>query len=133
MLYSGGQDGHLMRWDLNRLDEISSGRVLQTHGQSIWSIDCDESGNLILASFCNKVPKLIDIREPQKCSIFELKGHSDHVRVVKISPNGRQCITGSSDRTVKLWAIPENRCIDTLSVHTDSVYALDVNWSTGIW
>ena len=33
-------------------------------------------------------------------------------------------LTGSSDHTIRLWDLGQQRCVQTLAVHTDSVWAL---------
>ena len=36
-------------------------------------------------------------------TLFELRGHSDWVVPVAFSPDGRWLVTGSGDKTAKLW------------------------------
>lgn len=38
-----------------------------------------------------------------------------------------QCLSGSSDGTIRLWSLGQQRCIATLRVHDDSVWALQAN------
>ena len=33
-------------------------------------------------------------------------------------------VSGSSDHTIKLWDLGQQRCVQTLAVHTDSVWTL---------
>ncbi len=35
--------------------------------------------------------------------MFDLKGHTDHVRSLQYSPDGKSLVSGSYDRTVRLW------------------------------
>lgn len=53
-----------------------------------------------------------------------LKGHTDNVRCVAVSQDGARCISGSSDGTVKVWDIGQQRCMHTLTMHSDSVWSL---------
>lgn len=48
----------------------------------------------------------------------------DNVRCVVVSEDGSKCISGSSDATVKVWDIGQQRCIHSLTMHSDSVWSL---------
>jgi WD40 repeat protein len=45
----------------------------------------------------------------KKKQLFHLAGHTRAVMDVRISPDGRQAVSCSSDGTVRLWALPELR------------------------
>lgn len=53
-----------------------------------------------------------------------LRGHNGWVRAVAFSPDGRFLASGSEDRTVRLWEIPEGREAHRLTQHNDWVFAL---------
>ncbi|CAJ1394513.1 unnamed protein product [Effrenium voratum] len=58
---------------------------------------------------------------------FTLTGHQRGVNCVEYSPGGEKpyIISGSDDRTVKIWDYQTKQCIQTLSGHTNNVsYAL---------
>lgn len=40
-----------------------------------------------------------------------------------------QCLSGSSDGTIRLWSIGQQRCIATIQCHADSVWALQADAS----
>ena len=56
-----------------------------------------------------------------------LSGHADSVRSVAWSSNGKQLVSGSDDKSIKLWDIQIGQALHTFSGHTDSV--LSVAWS----
>lgn len=59
-----------------------------------------------------------------------LKGHKDQVFAVAFSPNGKVVVTGSLDRTIKLWDAATGKEIKTLAGHNEQVLAVAVNPSS---
>ena len=39
-----------------------------------------------------------------------------------------QCLSGSSDGTIRLWSLGQQRCIQTIRVHDEGVWALQVSY-----
>lgn len=67
-------------------------------------------------------------RQYQK-KLFELKGHSEMVSSLAFSADSQILVSGSHDRTIKLWHVSTGRLIDTLVGHQAAVcsvaYSLD--------
>src|SRR5262245_47413981 len=53
-------------------------------------------------------------------------GHSRRVSSVSLTPDGRKLLSGSLDRTLKLWQIPEGTCLATLEGHVSDVNAVAI-------
>ena len=51
-------------------------------------------------------------------------GHTDNVRSVSWSPDGRRALSGSADHTVRLWEVESGRCLRVLEGHTDWVLSV---------
>lgn len=69
--------------------------------------------------------------------IHTLTGHSDWVRCLAISPDGKTLASGSFDKTIKLWQLPDGKLIDTLSRHSKGVFSVaitpDGQMASGSW
>ncbi|KAH1021194.1 hypothetical protein HUJ04_010736 [Dendroctonus ponderosae] len=50
--------------------------------------------------------------------------HTETVKALVVSRDGTQCISGSSDGSIKIWNIGQQRCIQTILLHTEAVWAL---------
>jgi WD40 repeat protein len=61
-----------------------------------------------------------------------LSGHTDAVRAVAVSPDGRLVASGSRDGTVKLWRLATGRELRTLAGHASEVssvaFTADGHW-----
>ncbi|MEE1097327.1 MAG: hypothetical protein U0K83_03255, partial [Bacteroidales bacterium] len=55
-----------------------------------------------------------------KC-LQTLEGHSKYVRYVAYSPDGTKIISGSADKTIKIWNANTGECLKTLEGHSDWV------------
>ena len=55
-----------------------------------------------------------------------LRGHSDYVRAVAVSPDGQILVTGSGDETIKLWDLASESELCTLTGHRGQVFCLAV-------
>merc|ERR1712226_1227730 len=53
-----------------------------------------------------------------------MKGHTNIVKSLVVSPDGTKVLSGSSDGSIKLWCLGEQRCIETFKIHQDSVWCL---------
>ena len=61
-----------------------------------------------------------------------LEGHDDFVSSVNFSPDGKTLVSGSYDKTIKLWNVETGQEIRTLKGHDDNVtddYVTSVNFS----
>ena len=56
-----------------------------------------------------------------------LKGHSDHVISVAISPDGQLLASGSDDNTIKIWNLPSGRLLRTLTGHSSDVISVAIS------
>jgi WD40 repeat protein len=53
-----------------------------------------------------------------------LSGHSDAVRSISLSPDGKYLASGSEDNTIKLWEVISGKEVKTLVGHTGWVLSI---------
>ena len=64
------------------------------------------------------------LQPPGTALVRTLKGHSDDVRGVAISGDGRRAVSASTDETLKVWDVESGRELRTLEGHTDAVHGV---------
>jgi len=69
----------------------------------------------------------LDPRPEPPLWLRSLEGHTDWVRAVAVSPDGCFIVSGSSDRTVKVWEAESGRLLRSLEGHTGGVNAVAVS------
>jgi WD40 repeat protein len=92
-LFASGYDGIISYYNIEEYNKTgsikydSSGQFMSMKDKSIYSMSCDTSGKLLIASIYENVISGIDLR--QRKEIFHLRGHNDIIRGVKLSPDGK--------------------------------------------
>jgi WD repeat-containing protein 48 len=59
-----------------------------------------------------------------KKQVAHLVGHTDMIRKTLLSEDGRWLLSASSDATVKLFSLTNQKCLGTFAVHSTSVFSL---------
>ena len=145
-LVTGSQDLTVKRWDIPRTaPEKKSGQLRalftrKAHDKDINALDIDATGQLFASSSQDRTVKIYSAREGEVQGI--LRGHRRGVWSVKFAPlhtpsltsdvgsvaGGSRgfVLTGSGDKTVKLWSLADYTCLRTFEGHTNTV--LKVAW-----
>ncbi len=55
-----------------------------------------------------------------------LESHTDTVKSVCVTPDGSLIISGSDDKTIKIWNLKTGNLLKTLKSHTDIVFSVCV-------
>lgn len=125
---SAGLDRQIFIWDVNTLNALTTTRNTVTTSnvngckQSIYSLAMNAAGTVIVAGSTERVLRVWDPRTCEKK--MKLKGHTDNVKALLVNRDGTQVLSGSSDGTVRLWSLGQQRCIATMKVHNEGVWAL---------
>jgi len=73
----------------------------------------------LVASLLTKEPPVTSWQKVQLRRT--ISGHKDTVRAVAITTDGQMMVSGSYDRTIRLWELPSGKLLRTLSAHTNRV------------
>jgi WD40 repeat protein len=82
-----------------------------------------DSARLIFA--CGSKTEVVDARSGK--SLLEIAGHTDEISSVAVSANGARIITGSDDRTARVWNAANGALVATLAGHTGPVSGVAIS------
>jgi WD40 repeat protein len=120
ILASGSKDKIVKMWSLETGKEIYS---FKSHTDDVLSVTFSPDGKL-LASSASGNDKTIKILQLAENKVKTLTGHSDWfggITSLAFSPDGKTLISGSQDKTIKLWNLETSQEIKTLSGHSDHI------------
>ena len=143
-LLTGCQDKTIKRWDINATAKAA--RAIYTrkaHDKDINAIDISHDSSLFGSASQDRTVKIWSCEEGETVGV--LRGHRRGVWTVKFSPKNTPAITaegngsgssasssrgyiltGSGDKSVKIWSLTDYTCLRTFEGHTNSV--LKVLW-----
>ncbi|MEC4817515.1 MAG: WD40 repeat domain-containing protein [Scytonema sp. PMC 1069.18] len=126
MLATGGDDRKIMLWDLT-LRQVTT--ALSLDDTAAHSLALSPNGDTLITGSYRKIKVWRIIRyegiidcDPQLLHSFS--GHSHIVRSLAVSTDGKILVSGSRDKTIKIWQLETGELIRTLKGHRDGVYAI---------
>ena len=134
---SGSGDGTLKVWDLERGAELAT---LKGHRREVMAVAVTSDGRRAVSGSRDDTLKVWDISMEFILSSAEgfnagsergteLATHQDHayrVNAVAVTLDSRRAVSGSQDKTLKVWDLERGTELATLQGHTDSVNAVAV-------
>ncbi|KAI8849618.1 hypothetical protein BC829DRAFT_442851 [Chytridium lagenaria] len=143
---SGGLDRRIILWNVGEargeVAELEDRHSMQlchdgSPAASIYALATNPAGSVVVSGSPEKVVKVWDPRSGKR--EIRLTGHTDNIRSLLVSDDGRWVLSASSDTTIKLWSLAQpQRCMVTYTHSQDSIWCLYSNhpdletfWSGG--
>ena len=124
-ILTSSQDTGATVWDAKNLTEVlevtNAARLLYARP----SLD----GHKILGAYLDNIARVLDANTGRL--ELELKGHTDAVIFVTVSPDGRRIATGSRDGSARIWDAKTGHQIGELLWNRDKGNK-DADWVTGL-
>ncbi len=111
-----------------RLDDAEITDTLKQFAYVDWRHKTDEQYANLLAA-CSPPVVALELAVEQKVEPTTgkvLKGHTDWIEGVAITSDGRRAVSGSGDKTVRVWDVETGKCLATLEGHTDWVFGVAI-------
>lgn len=130
LLVSGSDDGTAKVWDLRQRRSVKT----YTEQYQITAVAFAEAGDQIYTGGIENVVRAWDLRQDDEPALT-LRGHSDTITGMRLSPDGTHLLTNSMDNTLRVWDMrpyaPANRCTKVLTghLHNFEKLLLKCDWS----
>ena len=119
-LAAGCSDGMVRIWDTR--DPAGKARELAGHIGQVERVVFLPDGRLASAGGTEVESGDVKIWDLSTGRVLDLRGHTGPVWGLACSPDGRRLVTGSHDRTIKLWDTTTGEEVFTLRGHTGGVH-----------
>ena len=138
-LYAGGgvpaQNGEIRIWDVDSEELIKS---FEVHGDTVESIAINPSNTTLLTASMDEYSAVIDLKrleDIQETIGEEAKWLTQHVGRVLCTlyhPQGTYFVTGSEDKTIKVWNPNTFNVMVNFDANDDAVYSLAYSANEGV-
>uniref|UniRef100_A0A8V0ZRB6 Katanin p80 WD40 repeat-containing subunit B1 n=1 Tax=Gallus gallus TaxID=9031 RepID=A0A8V0ZRB6_CHICK len=121
LIVAGSQSGSIRVWDLEAAKIL---RTLLGHKANICSLDFHPYGSFVASGSLDT-----DIKVKKKtgkfCLFFWLQSHTQAVRCLRFSPDGKWLASAADDHTVKLWDLTAGKVMFEFTGHSGPVNVVE--------
>ncbi|MBD2665947.1 WD40 repeat domain-containing protein [Richelia sinica] len=127
MLATGGDDRRILFWDL-RDRQVET--ALSLDDTAAHSLVLSQDGQILITGSYRKIKVWRTSNHDGKPNLKDsyllhsLTGHSHVVNSLAISADAKILVSGSRDKTVRIWNLESGELLQTLKGHRDGVYAV---------
>ncbi|MEM1394016.1 MAG: WD40 repeat domain-containing protein, partial [Cyanobacteria bacterium P01_H01_bin.150] len=114
---------HVIAEDKNQLPGQLLGRLLSFQKPEIQQLLEQAKNN---QNFPWLRPLINSLTPPGGALLRTFRGHSSRVNAVAIAPNGKQAISASADKTLKLWNLQTGEIEHTFTGHSSRINAVAI-------
>lgn len=115
MVVSGSDDGSIKLWDARKKFAVQTFES----GFQVTAVCFNDTSEQIISGGIDNDIKIWDIRKNEV--VVELKGHTDTVTGLTLSPDGAYVLSNSMDNTLRIWDVrpfvTSDRCIKVFTGH----------------
>jgi WD40 repeat protein len=95
-----------------------------------WSVSVSQKLGQVVCGLGNGEMPILNLETGEH--LATLMGHSGAVNSVQIAPDGRFAVSGSEDKTVKVWDLEAGSCVGTLEGHQGGVFSVAISPDGGL-
>uniref|UniRef100_A0A670K9T1 Katanin p80 WD40 repeat-containing subunit B1 n=1 Tax=Podarcis muralis TaxID=64176 RepID=A0A670K9T1_PODMU len=122
LIVAGSQSGSIRIWDLEAAKIL---RTLMGHKANICSLDFHPFGGFVASGSMDTNIKVRLLSLPHSLHVYFITGHTQAVRCLRFSPDGKWLASSADDHTVKLWDLAAGKIMFEFTGHTGPVNVVE--------
>ncbi|XP_002739808.1 U5 small nuclear ribonucleoprotein 40 kDa protein-like [Saccoglossus kowalevskii] len=130
LVVSGSDDGTIKLWDTRKKGAIETFQ----NTYQVTAVSFNDTSNQVISGGIDNDLKVWDLRKND--IVYKMRGHSDTITGMELSPDGSYIVTNAMDNTVRIWDVrpfaPQERCVKLFqgAQHNFEKNLLRCSWSS---